>query len=197
MKKLISVLICVLMIFNIFPIKTFAEEQSLEEIIRTQIEAFAKSIDQSGADGKALDAVIAHGIGGNGKKLSVGKKHALTATLMNSELTKEYLTNLCADMVKTLNEMKTNEIYSLGYNMFFLSGTGEYRYEIYDYNAKRVHSETPPSDFLKESPKVTLNKFNEYDKTLRIMGGHIVADIDMKVKKVHDDKIVYDIIDVI
>ena len=46
MKKLISLLICVLMIFNIFPIKTFAEEKSFEEIIRPQIEAFAKSIDQ-------------------------------------------------------------------------------------------------------------------------------------------------------
>ena len=68
MKKIISVLICFLMIFNIFPVKTFAEEQNLEEIIRPQVEAFAKSIDQKNANGKAQDTLITHGIGGNGKK---------------------------------------------------------------------------------------------------------------------------------
>ena len=41
------------MIFNIFPIRTFAEEQNLEEIIRPQIEAFGKSIDQKNANGSA------------------------------------------------------------------------------------------------------------------------------------------------
>jgi hypothetical protein len=50
------------MILNVFPIKTFAEEKSLEEIIRPQIEAFGKSIDQKNANGSAQDALISHGI---------------------------------------------------------------------------------------------------------------------------------------
>jgi hypothetical protein len=111
MKKLISLLICVLMIFNIFPIKTLAEEQSLEEIIRPQIEAFGKSIDQKNANGKAQDTLISHGISGNGKKLSVGKNHALTATLMNSELVKEALPCFIAELLDARKEYGTDEIY--------------------------------------------------------------------------------------
>ena len=194
MKRFISLAICFLMIINIFPVTAFAEEeQSLEEIIRPQVEAFAKSIDQKDADGAAQDALITHGMFGDGKKLSVGKNHAITATIVNSELAKEYLTKLCVDLIKTIDEIQTDEIYSLGYNMFYFDGTLEYRYEIYDYNAKRVHSETPPSDFLKEIPKTTLKNANEYDKTLRILGGHIVADIDMKVEENCDDKIIYNV----
>ena len=68
MKKSVSILLCFLMIFNIFPIKAFAEEKSLEEIIRPQVEAFAKSIDQKNANGKAQDILITHGIGEKGKK---------------------------------------------------------------------------------------------------------------------------------
>ena len=57
-----------MMIINIMPIKIFAaEEQSIEEIIRPQVEAFAKSIDRKNANGAAQDALISHGIGGNGK----------------------------------------------------------------------------------------------------------------------------------
>ena len=63
-------------------------ENSLEEIIRPQIEAYAKSIDQKDANKKAQDALLGHGMRGKGKKLSVGESHAITATLMNGELFK-------------------------------------------------------------------------------------------------------------
>ena len=85
MKKLISVFICVFMIFNMFPTKAFAEEKSLEEIIRPQVEAFAKSIDQPNANKKAQDAFITHGIGGNG---SVDVADAYFARLVAAKIVK-------------------------------------------------------------------------------------------------------------
>ena len=194
MKKLISVLICFLMILNILPIKTLAEEQSLEEIIRPQIEAFAKSIDQSGADGKALDAVIAHGIGGNGKKLSVGKKHALTATLMNSELTKEYLTNLCAEMIRMSKEIGTNEIHSLGAIFWQIKKNNFYYFKLYDYDAQMKIGKTGEFNFPKdELIKISTNfsKTNGYDESLELIAGGTCAKTDLKADKISDDKIVY------
>ena len=193
MKKIISFCLCIMMIFNILPIKTFAEEQNLEGIIRLQVEAFAKSIDQKNANGKAQDTLITHGISGNGKKLSVGKSHALTATIVNSELAKEYLTKLCVDLIKTTDEIQADEIYSLGYIMFFFDGTLEYQYSVYDYNAKRLHTESPPEDYLKRTPAIETKNGSGYDETLKIIAGHITADIDLKVNKVYDDKIVYEV----
>ena len=136
MKKIISLALCFLMIFNIFPIKTFAEEKSLEEIIRPQVEAFAKSIDQPNANKKAQDIIIGHGISGNGKKLSVGKSHALTATIANSELTKEYLTKVCVVLIETANEMNMDKIYSVCGNVWKINRKNSYQIYIYDYDAE-------------------------------------------------------------
>ena len=51
-----------------------AAQTDLESIIREQIEAFAKSIDQKDASNSAKKALASHGISGGGKKLSVGNK---------------------------------------------------------------------------------------------------------------------------
>ena len=60
-----------------------AAKLELEATIEKQIRAFAKSIDKPGADDDAAREIAQHGMFGRGKKLSVGKSHALTATLMN------------------------------------------------------------------------------------------------------------------
>ena len=46
---------------------TVDSDNSLENTIREQVEAFAKSIDQANANGKAADKLAAHGIKGGGK----------------------------------------------------------------------------------------------------------------------------------
>ena len=172
MKKIISVLICFLMIFNIFPVKTFAEEQNLEEIIRPQVEAFAKSIDQKNADGAAQDALISHGIKGNGKKLSVGKSHALTATLMNSELVKEYLTVVCSELVNATKELEKKDLYGLGNVTWKIKTDSYYFCVFYDYNIslKDLENEDPHTDF-KRIEKKSFKPKNSYDKTLEVIAG--------------------------
>ncbi len=197
MKKLISFLICLLMIFNILPIKTFAEEeQNLEEIIRPQIEAFAKSIDQKDANKKAQDAIIGHGISGNGKKLSVGKSHALTATLMNSELAKECFAKTIEELIIEAENLNMDEIYSLENIMWKIETENIFYVHIYDYNSKRVPFEVNgwarPDDYIKIYSRKVKNA-NAYDKTLDLIAGQILADVDMKINKIYDGKIVYDI----
>ena len=83
-------------------------ENSLEEIIRPQIEAYVKSIDIADADGRAKDAVAKHGISGKGKKLSVKEGHVLTATIYNSNMMKDMLIDGCASAIKSMNELDIN-----------------------------------------------------------------------------------------
>ncbi|MBR5820898.1 MAG: hypothetical protein IKY68_06555, partial [Alistipes sp.] len=52
--------------------------------IEEQVRAYAKSIDQVGADDAAAWALATHGVTGRGKTLTVGADHSLTATLFNS-----------------------------------------------------------------------------------------------------------------
>ena len=197
MKRLISLALCFLMIVNVLPVKAFAEEeQSLEEIIRPQIEAFAKSIDQKDADGKAQDILISHGISGGGKKLSVGKSSALTATLMNSELAKEFLTVFCAELIRSAEELNMNEIFGLGALFWQISGTNCYYYKLYDYNPVVSHNQngefTFPKDQLKKVGNIYFDKTNGYDKSLKMLAGGVCSDIDLRISEIYDDKIIYD-----
>ena len=103
MKKIISVLLAISILFCICPfdcdVEAADQDADLESIIREQIEAFAKSIDQKNADDTAAKALAKHGISGGGKKLSVGKNHALTATLWNSEMIKFSMAENCAQAI--------------------------------------------------------------------------------------------------
>jgi len=182
------------MMINIFPVTAFAEEeQSLEEIIRPQVEAFAKSIDQKDADGGAQDALITHGMFGGGKKLSVGKNHALTATIVNSELGKEYLTMLCADLIG-LEDENTN--YSLGRIYYKFGATHEYLYRIYNYDAKAKLIDTSfmcPKDWVKVTPDIKVNKSGKYDKTLEWIVGYVAADVDVEAVDIFENKMIFDV----
>ncbi|MBQ7874699.1 MAG: dockerin type I repeat-containing protein [Oscillospiraceae bacterium] len=199
MKKALCFIMAAIMIFGnagtVFAAES--EEQSLEEIIRPQIEAFAKSIDQKDADGAATDILISHGISGNGKKLSVGKSSALTATLMNGELAKEYLTVLCADLVKTADELDMNKIYSLGAVFWQIKSTNFYYFKLYNYNPSVSHNKngefTFPKDHFKKVGEITFDKSNEYDETLEVIVGGTCLDIDLEIDKIYSDKIIYNV----
>ncbi len=199
MKKILSLCLCFSMIFNILPIKTFAEEkQSLEETIRTQVGAFAKSIDQPNANKKAQDAIIGHGISGNGKKLSVGKSHALTAAIVNSELGKAFLAESCLSLINTFDALQQEEIYSLGESHWNIAKDFYYFLFIYDSNIYYRHSgegflEANTEYFAKTNAKNSSfypKKFSSYDETLKLIIGQIYADIDVK-RNITKDKITY------
>ena len=89
-----------------------ASTDHIKNQIEKQIRAFADSIDKSDADGTAAAALATHGITGRGKTLKVGKTHALTATLFNSELLQTALVDICAEAIQS---MQTLDLASMPY----------------------------------------------------------------------------------
>ncbi len=198
MKRIISLILCFLMIINFFPVTVFAEEeQNLEEIIRPQIEAFAKSIDKPNAIGEMEKAIISHGTVGKGKKLSVGKNHAITATLMNSELLKECFTKTIVALLVEAKNLNLEEISSLGLVSWSISGKNFYNYYLYDYNSSDIFLNGKynfPKDYFKKSDYyLFFSGANSYDESLELIVGGLHTDIDIKTKEKKDDKIVLDI----
>ena len=197
MKRLISLVLCLLMMMNVFPVKAFAEEErSLEEIIRPQVEAFAKSIDQKNADGKAQDLIISHGMSGGGKKLSVGKSSALTATLVNSELMKAFLTESCVAFIETSETEEQNKLYALGECRWLIKKNNLHFLYVYDYSAKRTGASCP-KDYLnyfttKNDASLLPSSFNSYDKSLETIAGEVYIDLLMN-KSISEGKNIYDI----
>ena len=133
-EKILSVFLAAIMIFGnagtVFAAES--EEQSLEEIIRPQIEDFAKSIDQKDADGEAADALAMHGMFKNGKDLRVGESHAITATLANAEFMEEFITAICVDLVKLMGQTKREVLYCEGSANWHRADNKYYDYRIFD-----------------------------------------------------------------
>ncbi len=181
MKKILSFCLCLLMIFNIFPVKTFAEEeQNFEEIIRPQIETFAKAIDQNDADGKAAEKLAVHGIKNGGKKLNAGERHPLTATLMNSELMKFVLIRALTRTFELVDDMeKIQKSYvACGYY-----DSAWYDYKIYEGNERieyKWHAEykTP---------------YNSYDQSLEWLGGTVEANIKFDLAELSSESAVFNV----
>ena len=192
MKKLISVLLAVAVLLCICPrdyqigateVQPQAETD-MESIIREQIEAFAKSIDQKNADDTAAKALAKHGISGGGKTLSVGKNHALTATLMNSELMKLALTDACRQTVEYMQTLDEKVLY--------LDVGGGWNTTRYYYSISRDPKmlETEYLVKLKHGKDVSANA---YDNSLVWMAGSIGADMEIKERAVGADTITYDV----
>jgi hypothetical protein len=93
---------------------TEAIESELEATIEKQIRAFAKSIDKPGADDDAAMDLAMHGMFQGGKKLSVGKSHALTATLMNSELGLATVIQGCEMGIELMQRLNMTKLFTSG-----------------------------------------------------------------------------------
>ena len=195
---MLSVFLASIMIFGnagtVFAAES--EEQSLEEIIRPQIEAFAKSIDQKDADGAAADALAMHGMFKNGKYLRVGEDHALTALLMNSELMKTALTRTCAFYIEMTDKLDM-KLYNLGVAVWSMEATESYILYLYDYNAVNNGgfdgTDGCPKNYIKRIGHVAVESINEYDKSLEWIAGVTVLDTDIETKEIRKDKIIYNV----
>ena len=101
----------------------------MESQIEKQIRAFADSIDKSGADDAAAAALAKHGLTGGGKTLKVGKTHALTATLFNSELLQGVLIDGCTEAIRSMQELDLSSIpYAGGCVGWYEKGASYYLY---------------------------------------------------------------------
>ena len=205
MKKLISVLLAVAVLLCICPrdyqigateVQPQAETD-MESIIREQIEAFAKSIDQKNADDTAAKALAKHGISGGGKKLSAGKNHALTATLMNANFLKECLAKSCVQLIQMRKLIEQNDIYGRG-SCNWVNPIQWYTCFIFDYDFMTTAS--MQSDMFLNADYLALQwhmpfseKKNAYDSALFWMVGAVLFDIDLELNQTKKDTVIYDV----
>ena len=211
MKKLISVLLAVAVLLCICPrdyqigateVQPQAETD-MESIIREQIEAFAKSIDQKDADDKAAKALAKHGISSGGKKLSVGKNHALTATLMNSNWFQEVLTNSCIKMIETRQIIGQSRVYGRG-SCNWAEDKSSYHCSIFDYDFDMniykaiivaANGDLHKTDYCALIKNTLFNESrNAYDSSLFMIVGKVFFSIDLELNQTTKDTEIYDVV---
>jgi hypothetical protein len=209
-KRLISVLLATsicLSIYLIYPLNHMTlhaadaaaqTETDLESMIREQIEAFAKSIDQTDAANKAAKSLANHGISGRGKKLSVGKNHALTATLWNSNWLQEALTNSCVKMIETGKTIAQSKVYGRG-SCYWREDKTFYNCAIYDYdfdlNVYKAIIDIHKTDYCALIKKTWFTEpQNTYDSSLFMIVGHVFFSVDLELKQANKDTVVYDVV---
>ena len=156
----------------------------MEALIEKQVRAFADSIDKSNADDAATAALANHGLTGRGKKLSVGKSHALTATLMNSEVIQRTLIATCTQSVEYMQSLGETALYL---DLHTGWATFGYYYEIYRNPKKNAEEVILKTSLVKGIPG------NAYDNSLTWMAGSIAADMEIKRSTVTADTIIYDV----
>ena len=160
---------------------TAAAQSELSATIEKQIRAFAKSIDQKNADDDAALELASHGMFGRGKKLSVGKNHALTAALMNSELAQVALTRFCEKAIRSMQQLDLEQMKHAHGNIQW-GGTADSFYLLYVFSAadkslnEREWSLIGTTHYAKNR--------NEYDESLDWMAGCTAVRMSFERSKV-------------
>ena len=186
-KRILCAVLSAILLWGVFPLTTRAagaaavSDAQLEETIETQIRAFAKSINQSNADDAAASALAKHGITGRGKKLSVGKSHALTATLMNSEMMQVALIDSCISAIQYMQLLDLKVLPKV---------IGEFNW----YSSNRIYGFTACTtegdvgdfsirDFVLVDRKIFTGNANAYDDSLEWIVGGSGADLKIERQK--------------
>ena len=168
-----------------------AAKLELEATIEKQIRAFAKSIDKPGADDDAAREIAQHGMFGRGKKLSVGKSHALTAALMNSELGLATVIQGCALGIEQMQRLNLSEAFVLGGTYW-----GSNPLNFFNIVYPEVPDENTPGNTLKichADEKNYTGKTNGYDSSLGWIAGSANARTTITKKSVTADTVTYNV----
>ena len=165
-----------------------ATTDDMESSIEKQIRVFADSIDQANADDKAASALATHGITGRGKTLNAGKTHALTATLLNSELLQNALTDTCVAAIRYMHRFNTDATLQLKGNSCWYGADSFYFSAIYSADASGLSS----TDRLHTTSPYT-GKLNSYDNALDWMAANSVYRVTVQRTKLTTTEAVYSI----
>ena len=169
------------------PLSVSSSEET-KTLVEQQIRAFAKSINQTNADNTAAKALAKHGMTGSGKKLSVGKTHALTATLWNSEVLQMAAIDTCVAAVEYMQMLDKD---SLPYvNGFCGWNDSNHSYGTFACFMGDSYDYTNREYTLCHVPNYT-GKRNAYDNSLDWMAGTTGMEMSFQTKKVTADEITY------
>ena len=207
-KQIMSLLLALVLLMSNVPATAFATEETestqpaaeaMSRVVQTelgatieqQVRAFAKSINKTDADDDAAAAIAKHGITGGGKKLAVGKNHALTATLMNSELGLATVIQGCELGIQQMQQLNLSEA-------FVLSGTywGSNPLNFFNIIYPEILEKNTPSNTLQichaEEKKFT-GETNGYDSSLGWIAGSANARTTITKAKVTADTVTYNV----
>lgn len=137
-KKMMTILLVLLMLLPLMTAKlavpASAAETDLQATIEQQIRAYADSIDKPGADDDAARIIAMHGILRGGRTMYADEDHALTATLMNSELLQNTLATTFAGTIQIMQEQ--------GYSELFVNGDVTWNQDQCIHNTKVYYDDT-------------------------------------------------------
>lgn len=164
--------------------------ETLIEAIRSQIQAYADSIDQTQANTTAAQALANHGLAGKGKLLSVGEDHALTATLMNSELLQVALTEGCARGIEVMNQTVLSTVqYFKGSSSWY--GADDSRYDMYTGVLGEDGKVTASAQMFAVRPYT--GPRNAYDESLDWMAASTNVILKLERVSMTQEEAVYDV----
>ena len=158
---------------------------TLHTAIEKQIRDYAKSINQADADDEAAMAIAKHGVTGGGKKMSVGKNHALTATLMNSNLGLHTVIQNCTAGIKVMQQEHLPSVFVDGG-----CNWGDHLFSTYVYPAYPPVSEEV---LLLTGNTRYSGTYNDYDETLTWVAGFLPIDITITRGNVAADTATYNV----
>ena len=189
-RKMLLMCLGVTLLAEVILLPTHAAEDyytTLQETIEAQVRAFADSIDQADADDNAAIALASHGISGGGRKLTAGKNHALTATLCNSELMQEGLSEMCAAAIEYMQKLDLVSLPYLASHFTWDGGSSVYGATVYTAAGREYKN--------MDAPAVKYTTYtgsrNGYDSSLNWMAGITAADLSFTRKKATQDEVTY------
>ena len=193
-KRVFSFMLALVLVCSILPAgvgKAGAAQVSYDTllpIVDKQIRAFADSIDKVDADEDAALVLANHGLFGRGKTLSVGKSHALTATIFNSELFQIGLAETCARAVQHMQRFSLTSIPLVrGYPSWYDTSSFYYANVLFKNERKYDYQD------FRLMPTIRPTNLNSYDKSLVWMAGTTGVSIYITRTKVTATEMVYSV----
>ena len=178
--------LCLCMVFALIPVGVRAV-QTEPASIEAQVRAFADSIDQSDAVSNAARALATHGMTKGGKKLTIGKGHALTAVLFNSEILQLALIEGCTEIITTMHRLDLSEYLAAS----DCSACGWYGDGGSEYMVATVVDGY--SDLLLVNKRPYTGKRNSCDEALDWMVGAAFLSLEVRRTKTTADEITYQV----
>ena len=160
----------------------------LKSEVERQIRAYADSIDQSDAVDTAALALAVHGMTKGGKKLSVGKSHALTAVLLNAEMMQVGLIESCESAIRAMHGLDQKKLDNV-YGCCYWQGVGNSYFYTRAYDSE--NPETRILDwYLTDTWDRTCPR-NAYDEALDWIAGFASLEMTFSQTKITADTITY------
>lgn len=194
-KIYVIMMICTVLLSQVSfaSLHVHAESADLKTTVEQQVRAFAKSINFSNADDAAARVLVKHGLTGRGKTLNVGVSNALTATLINSEVTQYGMTQAFYRAIETMQDF--GETVSYGeVSLQFAGDVGKPYISIFSMNAQSTEYEKhyPFLDrrIIREH---YLGQLNEYDESLEWLVSYAQLFYTIKEKKTTKTECIYQV----